>query len=354
MEQKMMKALRLNAPNDLEYTEVPVPVAGLNEVICKVHATSICGTDPHIIGGDFPGFWPKEFPLIPGHEWSGEVVELGQNAELYGWSIGERVAGIANMGCGFCKNCMEGRWTICLNYGKDKIHNMYGHITPGAYAQYIRVSIKSIAKIPEYMDYNLAACMDPLSIALHMVERSRIEPGDDVLINGSGAQGLMAIICCKSMGAGRIFVSGSGRRLEQAAKLGGIPINYKEEDVVAKVMEYTNGLGVKRVMECAGTAKGIEQACDVIARGGVVSTISLPKENVALPVRKIVLDEIDFLGNRANPNTLEKAIVLANQHREDLEQLVTHEFPISEYERAFEIFNGRLDNSLKVIVKPNM
>ena len=174
-----------------------------------------------------------------------------------------------------------------------------------------------------------------------------------MLVNGSGAQGLMAILCCKSMGAGRIFVSGSGRRLEQAAKLGAIPINYREENVVEKIMEYTGGLGVKRVMECSGTPNGVAQAWGVIARGGCISTISLPKEEVPIPVRKLVLDEIDFVGNRANPNTLEKAIVLANQHREELEQLITHEFPMSEYKRAFEIFNGRLDNSLKVIVKPN-
>lgn len=348
-----MKVLRLNAPKDLEYTEAPIPHPGLNEVLCRVESTSICGTDPHIINGDFPGFWPKSFPLIPGHEWAGQVVELGQNAELYGWKVGDRVAGIANMGCGFCKNCLEGRWTICLNYGKPKIHKMYGHITPGAYAQYINVSIKSIGKIPDDMDYNLAACMDPLSIALHMVERSGLQCGEDVLVNGSGAQGIMAVLICKHLGAGRVFVSGSGHRLAQAAKLGGIPINYREEDVVKKVMEYTNGLGVMRVMECAGTKLGIQQAMDVVARGGCVSTISLPKEPVEVPVRKLVLDEIDFHGNRANPNTLSKAIALANAHREELGQLITHVYPMTEYKRAFEVFNGRLDNSLKVVVKPN-
>ncbi len=351
--EKTMKALCLKAPRELEYGEVPVPAPGLNEVLCRVESTSICGTDPHIIDGEFPGFWPKKFPLIPGHEWAGQVVGLGQNAELYGWKIGDRVAGIANMGCGFCKNCLEGRWTICLNYGKETIHNMYGHITPGAYAQYIKVSIKSIAKIPDDMDYNLAACMDPLSIALHMVERSGIQAGDDVLISGAGAQGLMAIICCKSLGAGRIFITGSGNRLERAAELGAVPINYREDNITERIMKETNGLGVKRVMECSGTASGIRQAWEVIARGGCISTISLPKEEVAVPIRKLVLDEIDFLGNRANPNTLEKAIVLADQYREDLEQLITHEFPMSEYEKAFEVFRGRLDNSLKVIVKPN-
>jgi len=352
MSQEMMNALRLNGPNDLEYCQVPVPAADENEVLCQVESVSICGTDPHIIKGDFPGYWPKQFPLIPGHEWAGKVVGLGENAGLFGWKIGDRVAGIANCGCGYCKNCMEGRFTICLNYGKDKIHNMYGHITAGAYAQYLKVNIKSISKIPDDMDYNIASCMDPLSIALHMAMRCGIEVGDTVLINGAGAQGLMSIICCKSMGAGMIIVTGSGRRLEAAKEMGAVTVNYREEDVNFRIMQLTGGLGVKRVLECSGTASGIAQASNVIARGGCITTISLPVEDVILPVRKFVLDEIDFHGSRANPNTLDKAISLAQQNRKEIEKLITHVFDMSDFKRAFEVFNGRLDNSLKVILKP--
>lgn len=353
MNQKMMHALRLNAPNDLEYCEIPVPVPGDNEVLCRVEAISICGTDPHIIKGDFPGFWPKEFPLIPGHEWSGTVVELGRNTARFGWREGDRVAGIANNPCGHCKNCLAGRFTLCLNYGKEGIHKMYGHITQGAYAEYIAVDVNSISKIPDNMSFQMAACMDPLSIALHMVMRSGIEPGDTVFINGSGAQGLMSIICCKSMGAGKIIISGSGRRLEAAKDMGAITIDYKKEDVVKTVMEMTDGLGVKRVMECSGTASGIRTSCDLIARGGCISTVSLPTEDVMIPVRKFVLDEIDFHGNRANPNTLDKAISIAGLYREDLQKLITHEFAMSDYKQAFKTFNERLDHSLKVIVVPS-
>ncbi|MGI6580565.1 MAG: zinc-dependent alcohol dehydrogenase [Saccharofermentanales bacterium] len=350
---KTMKALQLVAANDLRLEEVEMPMVGENEVLCKVWSTSICGTDQHIIDNYYPGYWPKSFPITLGHEWSGEIVELGKNSDKFGWNVGDRVAGIANVGCGHCKNCLEGRWTICLNYGKKDIHQMYGHITNGAYAEYISVSIKSIAKVPDDMSHNLAACMDPISIALHMIERSGLKIGEDVLINGSGAQGLYSVILAKAMGANQIFISGSGRRLMKGAELGAIPIDYKKENVVDFVMEATGGLGVMRVFECTGTELGINQACHVVSRGGCISTISLPKDDVKIPIRQIVLDEIDLHGSRANPNTLSRAILVADQNIEALNSMITHVFSIEEYEKAFRIFNGRLEDSLKVVIKPN-
>ena len=349
---EMMKAIRLNGPNDFEYCDVPKPSAGEYEVICRVESVSICGTDPHIIQGDFPGVWPKEFPLIPGHEWAGTIVELGDKTEDFGWKIGDRVCGIANLGCGHCKNCMEGRFTICLNYGKPRIHKMYGHISPGAYAEYINVNIRSISKIPDEMDFDTASVMDTLSIALHVVMHSRLEPGDDVLVNGAGAQGWMSIICAKSMGAGRIFCSGSGNRLAMAEKLGAIPIDYRKEDIVEFINRETNGKGVKRVMECTGTSRGVQDACWCVSRGGCISVIGFPKEDVPIPIKHLVMDEIELVGNRANPNTLDKAIAIANHHLDDIRGLITHVFPMSEYKKAYEIFTTRADNSLKVIVKP--
>ncbi|MGM0432309.1 MAG: zinc-dependent alcohol dehydrogenase, partial [Spirochaetota bacterium] len=206
--------------------------------------------------------------------------------------------------------------------------------------------------IPDDMDYNVAACMDPLSIALHVVMRTKIQPGDSVLINGSGMQGLMSILCAQSMGADQIIVSGSGYRLSVAEKLGAIPINYRNEDVPARVKELTGGQGVKRVVECAGTAKGIAQAVEAVSKGGTISVVSLPKDDVMMPVKQIVLNEIDFVGNRANPNTLKKAIALAKVYKEEIASMITHEFPLTEYKQAYDTFVGRKDNSLKVVVKP--
>lgn len=355
MQLKTMNAMRLNAVNNLEYCQVPIPTPGASEVICRVESVSICGTDPHIINGDFPGMWPKEFPIILGHEWSGVIVELGEKSGDFGWKVGDRVCALSHVGCGQCKMCLEGRYNLCLNYGKSELgHRQYGHYTQGAYAQFMCASVKAIEKIPNDMDFNVASCMDPLSIALHMVMRSGIKPGDSVLINGAGAQGLMSILCVKSMGAGLIMISGSGNRLEAAKKLGAVTIDYRKEDVAARVKELTGRLGAKRVIECAGTEAGIRQACDAVAKGGCVSMVSLPKDDVKIPIRKIVLEEIDLVGNRANPNTLAKSIPIGMNFKKEISEMITHEFPLSRYEEAFDIFNGRKDNSLKVVLKPQL
>ncbi|UCF98797.1 MAG: alcohol dehydrogenase catalytic domain-containing protein [Spirochaetaceae bacterium] len=352
----LMYAIRLNGPNDFEYTRVMVPEVGPFEVLCRVESVAICGTDPHIIEGDYPGFWPKEYPLIPGHEWSGVIAKLDEKAYEFGWREGDRVCGISHVGCGYCSMCLEGRYNLCLNFGNETLgHRQHGHYTPGAYAQYMLSSIKSIARLPEEMSFNAGACMDPLSIALHMAMRSKLVPGDSVLVNGAGAQGLMSIMCVKSMGAGMVMVSGSGNRLNIAEKLGAIPINYREEDVAARVRELTGGRGAKRILECSGTEKGIAQACAAVAKGGCISVVSLPPGdgNITIPLKQLVLNEVELVGNRANPNTLEKAIAMATAHKFDIDSLVTHEFPLSEYAQALEVFVGRKENSLKVVCKPN-
>jgi len=350
----MMNALVLAGPRDFEVKQVAVPTPEGDEVLCKVDTTFICGTDPHIIQGDFPGFWPPAFPFIPGHEWSGTIVDMGPRAAALGWKEGDRVSAISHVGCGYCSNCMSGRYTICLNYGKlDTGHRQHGHITPGAYAQYMNASVKSLYKIPDEMDLELAACIDPLSIALYTVNRSRFEPGDDILIMGTGPQGLMAQLCAQAMGAGRVIIAGSGERLDLAVKLGAIGIDYRKTDVLEAVNDLTGGLGAKRVCECAGTSKAIYQACMAAAKGGVVSMIGIPHEDPIIPVKRMVLDEIEMVGNRANPNTAEPAIKMLSEGRVDLKPLLTHRFPLSDFATALDLYEGRKDGSMKIAIKPN-
>jgi threonine dehydrogenase-like Zn-dependent dehydrogenase len=204
------------------------------------------------------------------------------------------------------------------------------------------------------MSFDVAACLDPLSIALHVAMHAKIEVGDSVLVNGAGAQGLYAIICAKTMGAGLIMCSDTGNRLEAAERLGAVPIDFTKDDVVDKVMELTGGLGAKRVMECTGNPIGVKNACYAAARGGCISVIGLPKDDPEIPVKRLVLDEIEFVGNRANPNTLEKSIPMALQHHDEMKSLITHVFPMTEYEKAMDIFVGMKDNSVKVVMKPQL
>lgn len=349
-----MDALVLRGVREFSVETVPVPAPGDDEVICEVDTTFICGTDPHIISGDFPGFWPKAFPFIPGHEWSGTVVKAGPRAESLGWREGDRVCGISHCGCGYCANCQKGRYNLCLNYGhEDRGHRQYGHYTPGAYAQYMRTSVKSIFRIPDEMSLEVAACVDPLSIALYTVKRSRMQPGDDILIIGTGPQGLMAILVAKALGAGRIIAAGSGARLEKAAELGATPIDYRSQDVVEATRDLTGGLGVPAVLECAGTPEAIRQACLAAGRGGVVSVIGIPHADPALPIKRMVLDEVELIGNRANPNTAEPTIDMLVNGRIDVTPLLTHRFPLRNFAEALETFESRRDGSIKVATKPN-
>jgi L-iditol 2-dehydrogenase len=203
------------------------------------------------------------------------------------------------------------------------------------------------------MSLEYAACVDPLSIALYTVKRSRMQPGDDILVLGTGPQGLMAILCAKALGAGRILAVGSGDRLKKAEEFGAIPISYKDGDVVEKVKDLTNGFGVPAVLECAGTADSIRQACLAASKGGVVSVIGIPHSDPSLPMKRIVLDEVEIIGNRANPNTAQETIGLLVNNRIDLKPLMTHRFPLKEFGTALDVFEKRKEGAIKVATKPN-
>jgi L-iditol 2-dehydrogenase len=351
---KTMEALVLKGVRDFSIEEVEVPAPELDEVICRVDTTYICGTDPHIVAGDFPGFWPTGYPFIPGHEWSGTVVQTGDKAAQLGWKEGDRVCAISHCGCGYCRMCLKGRYNLCLNYGhEERGHRQYGHYTQGAYAQYMRTSVKSIFRIPDDMPLEYAACVDPLSIALYTVQRSRMQPGDDLLVMGTGPQGLMAILIAKALGAGRIFAAGSGDRLKKAESLGAIGINYRNEDVVEAARQWTGGLGMPAVLECAGTADSVRQACLAAARGGVVSVIGIPHTDPSLPLKRMVLDEVELIGNRANPNTAQATIALLQEKRVDLTPLLTHRFALRDFAAALDTFEQRKEGAIKVATKPN-
>jgi len=215
-----MQALVVLEPNRLEIQEVPVPTPGPNEVLARVRAVSICGTDAHLIRGDYPGFWPPSFPFIPGHEWAGEIAALGPGAERFGWAVGDRVAGTSHDACGVCRECVEGRYNLCENYGREGLHRQYGHNVQGADATYVVQGVKTIFALPDGLSFEDGALIDPASIALHVANRGGITPGDTVAITGAGAIGLLAGDAARIRGAGRVIVVGRGYRLVKAAAMG--------------------------------------------------------------------------------------------------------------------------------------
>jgi L-iditol 2-dehydrogenase len=349
-----MRAVVLTAPNQHEIRDdVPVPRPAAYEVLSQVDSVAICGTDLHIYEGRFPGRWPKSYPFIPGHEWSGTVVEVGPGTAELGWHVGQRVAGTSHAGCGFCRMCRIGRYNLCENYGREPLHHQYGHYSQGADAEYVVTSIKSVFPLPDEIELAYGSMIDTASIALHSVKRPGIEPGDVVVVVGAGPMGFLVADCALALGAAQAIVTGSGERLQRAAELGFVTVNYREQDPVQEVRRLTNGQGAHVAIDAAGTASGIRQAVDVLRKGGRVAFTGVPIEgDTALPMQKIVLEEIDLFGVRANRNTMEEVMPLIVSGRVRVAPLVTHTFRLEDYGQALHTFAERIDGALKVIVKP--
>jgi L-iditol 2-dehydrogenase len=348
-----MRALVVTAPDDFAVRDVERPRPGPFEVLCRVRAVAICGTDPHIIQGDFPGFWPKEWPLIPGHEWCGDVVELGQGAEALGWKAGTRVAGTSHAPCGYCRRCVEGRYNVCENFGVEGLHAQYGHNAPGAYAEYVVHSVRSVFPVPDVLTDEEAAMIDPAAIALHTVVRGGHRPGDTVVVVGPGVMGMLVAECARALGAGRVVVVGRGRRLQKALDLGHEAVDFTAEDPVEAVRAATAGAGADVALECSGAPEALGQCVEMVRKGGRVAVIGIPLEDARIPMPRTVLDEIDVVGVRATAGEVPRAIELAARGRIRLRELITHRYPLEDFADAYRTFTERRDGALKVIVRPD-
>ena len=350
-----MRALVLLAPGKFEIQEVPVPRPEAVEVLCRGRGVAICGSDPEILRGGLAGKWPPKYPFIPGHEWSGQVVAVGPGVTHL--KVGDAVAGQAHKGCGYCRNCLAGRYTICENYGQPETgHRHYGFITAGAYAQYIAISVKSVNAMPETMTFREGALVDTAGVVLHGLELSGITPGGTVAVIGPGPIGLIAMRLARIMGAARILAVGRGARLKASRMAGAdVLVNFEENDPVRAVREATGGLGVDEAIECSGAPGTFRQAVEMVRKGGRVSLIGVATDKVieSLPFKYVVHNEIAIFGARANPNVSHKVISLIATGQLKVADLVTHTFPLEQFAAALDVFVNRRGSVIKVVVEPN-
>jgi len=347
-----MQALVVTEPGRFGISEVPVPVPGPNEVLARVRAVSICGTDAHLIRGDYPGFWPPSFPFIPGHEWAGEIAALGPGAEKYGWQVGDRVAGTSHDACGVCRECVEGRYNLCENYGRAGLHRQYGHNAQGADAEYVVQGVKTIFALPDALTFEDGALIDPASIALHVANRANITPGDTVVITGAGAIGLLGGDAARIRGAGRVIVVGRGQRLAKAAALGFETVDYGVGDPVAAVRAMTGGLGADVALECAGVPEAVEWTLEMLRRGGRCAAVGIPTVGVEIAMQRLVLDELELVGSRASAGEMRRVMPHVVDGRMRVRELVTHRFPLARYDEALATFNDRSSGAIKIVVAP--
>jgi L-iditol 2-dehydrogenase len=348
-----MAALVVLEPNRFEIREVAVPRPGPNEVLARVRAVSICGTDAHLIRGDYPGFWPPAFPFIPGHEWAGEIAALGPGAERYGWSIGDRVAGTSHDACGVCQKCVEGRYNLCENYGRPGLHKQYGHSVQGADATYVVQGVKTIFPLPEGLSFEEGAVIDPASIALHVANRGGIVPGDTVAITGAGAIGLLGADAARVRGAARVIVvERNPKRLAKAREMGYEAVDSASGDPVGAVRAMTGGFGVDVVLECTGVPEGVEWALEMLRRGGRCAAVGIPTTGVEIAMQRLVLDELELVGCRATAGEMRRVMPLVEQGRIRVRDVMTHSFRLTEYDQALATFNDPGSGAIKIIVTP--
>ena len=348
-----MKALVVLEPNRFEIQDVPVPVPGPNEVLARVRAVSICGTDAHLVRGDYPGFWPPAFPFIPGHEWAGEIVVLGPGADLHGWKVGDRVAGTSHDACGVCQKCVEGRYNLCENYGRPGLHRQYGHNYQGADAEYVVHGVKTIFALPDGLGFPEGAVVDPASIALHVANRGEVAPGDTVVITGAGAIGLLAGDTSRVRGAARVILVERNRlRLAKAREMGFESIDTEAGDPVATLRAMTGGLGADVALECAGVPATVQWALGMLRRGGRCAAVGIPTVGVEIAMQKLVLDELELVGSRASAGEMRRVMPLVEQGRVRVRDVMTHSFPLTRYGDAIATFNDPESGAIKIIVTP--
>jgi len=353
---KTMKACQLVAFNKNEIRELPVPEPSENEVLCRIRAIAICGTDPEIIAGKLQKKmgWPPVFPFTLGHEWSGEVVKVGPRVK--GFKVGDRVAGEAHCGCGSCTNCMTGNYTLCLNYGDASSgHRHYGFVTPGANADYNVYAPKALHRIPDNLSFRHAALLDTAGVALHGIDMIGVTPGGAAAIWGPGPIGLMSLQMIKAMGAKTIIVVGRRHRLKIAGELGATHlVDYEKCDPVKEVLAITGGAGVDEIQECSGATVALDQCLAAVRKGGKINLLGFydDADMAPPPITKIVMNQITITGSRANPNVSDRVLNMFAAGLIAGDKVVTHAFPVESYDKALDTFLTRSDGAIKVVVEP--
>src|SRR5215469_11894675 len=306
-----MQAALLREYGSLEVAEVPVPEPGVGEVLVRVGACGICGTDLKIVAGAYRGTWPPALPFIIGHEWSGEVASLGPGAERSGLAAGDRVVAENHTGCGACPMCRAGRYNLCERV-REPGFKLYGHTAPGALAEYAVRPAVALHKVPPAVTDVSAALVNQGALTVHAARRARLEAGSSVAVFGPGLLGLLMIQVARAAGATRVITVGRGKRLVTARELGSSEVvDYSTADPVDGIRAAAGGRGADYVFDCSGNPAVLGQAMQAARRGGTVAVLGLAGGRSAeLPADPLVLDELSLLGVRSSSNVYPAMIEL--------------------------------------------
>lgn len=347
MKGKMQALVKAQAAPGAVIQEVDIPQIGPKDILVKVHAAAICGTDIHIFNWNKYAQDRIKPPMIFGHEFAGEVLEVGSQVE--GLEVGDHIAGETHIPCGQCLLCRTGKQHICRDMAILGVH------TPGVFSEYAAIPAVLAWKIPSEMSYDVGAVLEPIGVACHAVFMAGTA-AETVLVTGSGPIGTAAIGIAQALGARRVICTDvSDQRLALARKHWGadVTLNPTKVDVVAEVRKLTDGLGADVVIEASGAPVAIKQAFEAMRRGGKIVLFGLPSEQVTLDLTdQVIYKEAVVYGStgRGMWDTWYNVMALIEAGKIDAAQMVTDRFPLSQFEEAFKV--AAAGNGGKVVLYP--
>jgi threonine 3-dehydrogenase len=341
--QKTMKALvKRERARGLWLEEVPVPAVGINDVLIRVDRTGICGTDLHIYQWDEWAQATIPVPMVVGHEFVGEVAEVGANVTDF--FAGEVVSAEGHVVCGRCRNCLAGRRHLCKDTSGIGVNR------PGAFAEYISVPMTNVWHHSPGIDRDVASIFDPFGNAVHTALSFPVL-GEDVLVTGAGPIGVMAVAVAKHAGARFVVVTDlNDYRLELARKMGAtVALNVRQ----GSLRDVQNQLGMKEGfdvgLEMSGSPAAFRDMIDNMCHGGRIAMLGIPGAEMAIEWRKVVFNMLTIKGiyGREMYETWYKMSVMLETGL-DIRPVITHRFPCADFEKGFEaMISG---NSGKVVL----
>jgi L-iditol 2-dehydrogenase len=342
-----MKAAVLRGVHNLRLEDLPDPRPADDEVLIRVRAAGVCGTDVHMWEGTNT---EGTFPFIPGHEWAGEVVEVGRDIKTL--SAGDRVVAEVPIKCRVCPNCKDGMDpNMCPDF------ELYGFSWeyPGGMAEYTLSKEERLFEIPGNVSYEEAALVEPLSVAYHGVWGSGggAAPHDRVVVFGAGPIGLFAMLTCKASGAPVIVVEPQPFRQQMARDLGAdVVIDPTAGDAVEQVLDHTHGRGATLVLECSGSNGALEATTDVVAKHGRIILIGQSVgRKIPIEIGKTIFQGATIVGSSGSPYFFPRTLTFMSRRLVDLSPVVTHRFPLADILKAFELGKKATD-SAKILLIP--
>ncbi|MFQ5872042.1 MAG: zinc-dependent dehydrogenase [Candidatus Geothermarchaeales archaeon] len=341
-----MKAAFLVEGGGIEVREVPIPEIGPREVLVRMKACGICGTDIEKSGGKFLT------PPVLGHEVTGEVAKRG--TEVEGLQVGDRVIVHHHVPCHRCHHCKRGSHTMCEDFPRT-------NLDPGGFAEYFRVPEALVAKgavfpLPDEVSFEAGTLVEPTGCCLRALEECQVQLGEDVAVLGAGPAGLLHVQLLRSMGSRRVLTTDvADFRLEAAERAGATAVfNPKLEDVEERMQEHTEGRGVDLAIVATGNPQAIRQALGIVRKGGRILLFGTPHKGAELPVdfSQLFIRETKIIPSYSTTEAeMEKALMLIRKGILDVTSLITHRFKLDAFPEALDQAK-RAGESLKVVVQP--